>query len=657
MRQPTVDTLPRPRDLSDRSDPAVLYVRSYLLIRTAVGLIGILLPLVLIAGESWVRGGGVHVGSSLSSYYYTSMQDVFVGALCIIAVLLATYLSGRPWTWDFWLSLLAGLALLGVVFFPIGRPGLPAGALRCGSTPAPPSCSPMEQLLGEVRTEQVHLITAAGCFLLLAALSFLFARQERARGGSLAAACLHGLCGVVVLLAIAAAGFGNFVEVDLGPLPLLFAGETAAVWAFAVSWLLAGRDLWLRLLRPRRGTARAIPRPREAQHRPLPDGPPVAAQPDPGSTPDTNWGAARQPCDANADPSSHERYPWSDGGSWPAVPRVISNLSVGSKPAPSRDLGVPQPRGWSARSDDLWEPVSAHRDDLREPVSAHRDDLWEPVSAHRDDLRETVSAYRDDLRETVSAHYDDLRETVSANHVIDEFGVRLLARCGRCDDPVGAPSSAEQHVREPADERAGMVEVARLAKRLAASCPDGDRILPRLERWADIVGPGTDSASSRRSDDVREQPMWYVGQHMWLWRISTPWDQRGRSISANLMTFIDANGVPFAPTRPGAEFRGSYPPLAEALRQRMAERSARVSICPSPVVQERALERHAAAGHALVADEDGAFDPHIPACVEQVLALRLDLLRLTAELDQTREALQRLVYVYDGTITNRDDRP
>ena len=194
-----------------------------------------------------------------------------------------------------------------------------------------------------------------------------------------------------------------------------------------------------------------------------------------------------------------------------------------------------------------------------------------------------------------------------------------------------------------------MAEVALLAQRLAASCPDGDRILPTLEGRVDIVGPGMNSTSPRPWDDVPGRPMWYVGKCMWLWRVSTPWDQRGQSLSANLMTFIDANGVPFAPTRPGAEFRGSYQPLAEALRRRMTEPSARVSICPSPVVQDRALELPAAAGHALVADEDGISDPHIPACLEQVLALRLDVLRLTAELDQNRESLQRLLCLYDGT--------
>ena len=54
------------------------------------------------------------------------MQDVFVSGLCVIGFLLATYMAGEFRTWDFWASLIAGLAVLGVVFFPTSRPGLPA---------------------------------------------------------------------------------------------------------------------------------------------------------------------------------------------------------------------------------------------------------------------------------------------------------------------------------------------------------------------------------------------------------------------------------------------------------------------------------------------------------------------------------------------------
>jgi len=109
------EPFPRPQDLSDRSDPAVLYVRSYLLTRTVVGVLGVLLPVALVAGEAFGVPGPVQVRDSLSAYYHTPMHDVFVGGLSVMAFLLATYLAGQPRTWDFLLSLTAGVALLVVV--------------------------------------------------------------------------------------------------------------------------------------------------------------------------------------------------------------------------------------------------------------------------------------------------------------------------------------------------------------------------------------------------------------------------------------------------------------------------------------------------------------------------------------------------------------
>jgi hypothetical protein len=160
----------------DRRDAA--YTRSYRASRLVVGFLGLLLPIVFIVGETFVLKGGVHVRGSLSEYYHTSMQDIFVGGLCVIGFLLATYLSGEARTVDFWASLIAGVAVLGVVFFPTTRTGLPAGAPACGSEPEPPGCSFVEQTLGEHQTAVIHAVCAIVFILFLAVMSFLFATSE-----------------------------------------------------------------------------------------------------------------------------------------------------------------------------------------------------------------------------------------------------------------------------------------------------------------------------------------------------------------------------------------------------------------------------------------------------------------------------------------------
>ena len=250
----TRGTFPRPDDLTDKDDPAVLYVRSYLLIRTLVGLLGILLPLLFIVGEAAYLRGGVHVRGSLSAYYHTSMRDIFVAGLCVIGFLLATYLSGRVRTWDFWLSLVAGVAVIGVVFFPTSRPALAPDDPRCGATPVPAGCSPVQQQLGEQLVAGIHFTCAVVFVLSLAAIAFLFAYRATQYENNRTMAAVQRVCGWVIIAAVVGAIVGELADVRVWELTPLYMAEVASVWAFGTSWLLQGRALWTRLGRPRSRT-------------------------------------------------------------------------------------------------------------------------------------------------------------------------------------------------------------------------------------------------------------------------------------------------------------------------------------------------------------------------------------------------------------------
>ena len=228
------------------------YTRSYRIIRLTVGCLGVLLPLIFIFGETYFLRGGVHVRGSLSGYYHTSMQDFFVAGLCIIGFLLATYMAGEFATVDFWASLIAGLAVLGVVFFPTSRSGLPAGAPACGSVSVPPpSCSAIEQALGEHPTAVVHAVCAIVFIFFLAVMSFLFATSEllpqkdrlTAQGQPRPSVFrkpilfwIHSTCALLIL----AAGVWAFAGAGIWQLTPLYIGEVASVWAFALSWIVAG---------------------------------------------------------------------------------------------------------------------------------------------------------------------------------------------------------------------------------------------------------------------------------------------------------------------------------------------------------------------------------------------------------------------------------
>lgn len=240
---PTTDTFARPESLDDRTDPAALYVRSYLNLRTVVGFIGIFLPIAFIIGEAYFLRGDVHVRGSISAYYHTSMRDLFVAGLCVIGFLLATYMSAQTNTWDFWLSFVAGIAVIFVVFFPTKRGGLTSDSPLCGTDPIPNGCSWVQQELGENPTATVHFISAAIFILCLAAIAFLFAYREKKYEGDARMALVQKICGWVIIAAVVWVGLGFVLNLTIWELTPLYVGEVLSVWAFGVSWLLKGRDL------------------------------------------------------------------------------------------------------------------------------------------------------------------------------------------------------------------------------------------------------------------------------------------------------------------------------------------------------------------------------------------------------------------------------
>jgi hypothetical protein len=215
------------------------YQQSYIIIGALVGIIGVLLPFVFIIGEAFFLRGGVHVRGSISAYYHTSMRDMFVAGLCVTGFLLATYRSSEVRKPEFWLSLGAGVAVIGVVFFPTGRPGLAENAQRCGTTPEPVGCSAVQQYFGEVTVAAFHFGFALAFILMLAAISFVFARHPGNKASK-----LQIICGLTIVAAVLGVVIGELNDFAVWELTALYLGEVISVWAFAVSWLAESRRAW-----------------------------------------------------------------------------------------------------------------------------------------------------------------------------------------------------------------------------------------------------------------------------------------------------------------------------------------------------------------------------------------------------------------------------
>jgi hypothetical protein len=140
--------------MTSQSENDATLVISYLILRKAIGYLGMALPFVLAFGGMLLDGPGIE--SSISSYYYTGMRDVFVGTLCAVGVFLFSYKGPDPE--DDLAGNLACFAAVGVALFP--------------TTPTNPTG--VEQLIGGL-----HFASAAGFFGILAYFSLaLFTRTD-----------------------------------------------------------------------------------------------------------------------------------------------------------------------------------------------------------------------------------------------------------------------------------------------------------------------------------------------------------------------------------------------------------------------------------------------------------------------------------------------
>lgn len=206
-------------------DEALTCVVSYLFLRKAVGIIGVALPFVLVVGRWMLQGWGML--PSLSGYYYTSMRDVFVGALCAIGVFLLSY-RGYERIDDI-AGNLACVFAVGVALFP---------------TDPPSGATPLQITIGHV-----HLTFAALFFLTLAYFSLvLFTKTHpngRMSGRKKTRNAVYRVCGwtIVACIALVVLDVVLLQHTAIQAFHPVLALESLMVWAFGISWLVKGEAI------------------------------------------------------------------------------------------------------------------------------------------------------------------------------------------------------------------------------------------------------------------------------------------------------------------------------------------------------------------------------------------------------------------------------
>jgi hypothetical protein len=214
-------------------------VISYYTMRRAIGILGITLPFILVAGSS-LFGECKEVQYSISTYYHTNMRNIFVGYNCAVALFLFAY-RGHDWR-DNLTGYLGCLFVLGVAFLPCN---ISTSVQPCIITP-----SGQNQLVGKL-----HNLSALLYFVVLIIYSlFLFpkthmdmitgekmfmGRQKRKRnvvfyicGGLMSSALLMILVYIWIL---------EKHYPDLNRLDPVFWLEVVVLISFGISWLTKGQ--------------------------------------------------------------------------------------------------------------------------------------------------------------------------------------------------------------------------------------------------------------------------------------------------------------------------------------------------------------------------------------------------------------------------------
>lgn len=209
-------------------------ILSYITIRRTIGILGILLPGICLAGGYFLAHEPLK--SSISLYYYTNMHDVFVGILFMVSIFLVTYEDERKI--DDFLTTIAGFAGFGIVIFPcknIAEPLIHVGTFQ----------------LASATSDMIHLISASVFFFLLGFNSiFIFTRKKSGamsdKRNEMIRNCIYIVSGVIIHICMSTLIICYLVQGECGlnesKLPIIF--ETIMLFSFGASWLIKGETFY-----------------------------------------------------------------------------------------------------------------------------------------------------------------------------------------------------------------------------------------------------------------------------------------------------------------------------------------------------------------------------------------------------------------------------
>lgn len=207
---------------------------SYLLLRKAIGFLGIAFPFILFLGCLFYtllfHDKCDYWQSSISCYYHTVMRNAFVGVLWIFGIFLFFY---RYDTLDNILTSVAGACAIGISLFP-------TNVVDCTT------CGDIIFCKNEA-VGYLHLACAGSFFGILSYISIkLFTRtnQEKPDADKLFRNSIYKFCGWAIVVFMSLSGIYivllKLEILNLEKIRLIFCLETGMLWAFGISWIVKG---------------------------------------------------------------------------------------------------------------------------------------------------------------------------------------------------------------------------------------------------------------------------------------------------------------------------------------------------------------------------------------------------------------------------------
>lgn len=228
----------------DYSKEDDIWLKKSKTLRKLIGVLGMALPFLLII-ITFLFFDLAKPIESISHYYYTRAGTVFTVILSVIAIFLIVYSGKEPI--DFYISTIAGICALFVVFFPTGNL-----SDACCDTLREYSVTYIKGNASAGFREGFHLVSAGIFIALLAYMSIkLFTKSNKPRSEQghkkRIRNTIYKVCGGLIILSLLIIVLG---VVDVIPedtyynYRLTFWMETLAVESFGFAWLIKGEAMF-----------------------------------------------------------------------------------------------------------------------------------------------------------------------------------------------------------------------------------------------------------------------------------------------------------------------------------------------------------------------------------------------------------------------------